>query len=144
MRPIKTFAVVLSIAALAATAAAAQEASLTVAFAGVKAHKGKMMGVLFDSQAAYDGKGEAVRAFAVAADGATIEERLPGLKPGRYAIRVFHDLDGDGKMGLNPFGVPTEPFAFSNDAKGMMGPASWDAAAFEVKAGDNVQTSHID
>ena len=85
-----------------------------------------------------------MRAFAVAADGATIEERLPGLKPGRYAIRVFHDLDGDGKMGLNPFGVPTEPFAFSNDAKGMMGPASWDAAAFEVKAGDNVQTIHID
>ena len=60
-----------------------------------------------------------------------------GLAPGRYAVKAFHDVNGDGKMAANPFGVPTEPYAFSNNAKGMMGPPKWTDAAFEVTAGQN-------
>ena len=66
------------------------------------------------------------------------------LAPGRYAIKAFHDVNGDGKMATNPFGMPTEPFAFSNNAHGNMGPAKWADAAFEVKAGANTQTIDID
>ena len=73
-----------------------------------------------------------------------ITTTFTGLVPGRYAIKAFHDVNGDGKMGSNPFGMPTEPFAFSNNAHGVMGPAKWDAAAFEVKAGDNSHTIAID
>ena len=35
-------------------------------------------------------------------------------------------------MGRNPFGMPTEPFAFTNNAVGNMGPASWDRARVAV------------
>lgn len=62
---------------------------------------------------------------------------MAGLKPGRYAVKSFHYIDGDGKMGTNPFGMPIEPFAFSNNAVGNMGPAKWADASFEVKAGAN-------
>ena len=95
------------------------------------------MGLLFDSEEAYGGKGAPVRQIMVAADKAEVATQLVGLKPGRYAIKLFHDIDGDHKMGTNPFGIPTEPFAFSNNAVGNMGPAKWADAAFEVKAGDN-------
>jgi uncharacterized protein (DUF2141 family) len=52
--------------------------------------------------------------------------------PGRYAIRLFHDRDGNGQLGTNMMGIPNEPFGFSNDAPVQFGPPSFDAAAFEV------------
>ena len=51
----------------------------------------------------------------------------------------YVDLNGDGKMNTNPFGMPTEPFAFSNNAVGNMGPAGWDRAGFAL-SGDAVQS----
>ena len=61
------------------------------------------------------------------------------LPTGTYAMKAFHDVDGDGEMATNPFGMPTEPFAFSNNAVGNMGPAGWDRAQF-VASGDVAQT----
>ena len=69
---------------------------------------------------------------------------MTGLKPGRYAVRAFHDVDGDGKLSVNPFGAPTEPVAFSNNARPMMGPAAWTDAAFEVGPGGAVHLITID
>lgn len=112
--------------------------SLQVNFNGIEEKQGNVMGVLFDSEAAYDGKGAPVRPIMVAADKAEIVAMFDGLTPGTYAIKLFHDVDGDGKMGTNPYGMPTEPFAFSNNAQGNMGPAKWADAKFEVKAGANV------
>jgi uncharacterized protein (DUF2141 family) len=52
-------------------------------------------------------------------------------------------VDGDGRMGTNPFGMPTEPYAASNNARGEMGPPAWSDAAFEV-SGETIQTITID
>jgi len=38
------------------------------------------------------------------------------LKPGKYAVAVFHDLNSNGKMDTNDLGFPIEPFGFSNNA----------------------------
>ncbi len=48
-------------------------------------------------------------------------------------------MNGDGEMNTNPFGMPTEPFGFSNNAVGNMGPASWARAHFAV-SGETRQT----
>ena len=34
---------------------------------------------------------------------------------GEYAVAVFHDLNNNQKLDRNIFGVPTEPYAFSNN-----------------------------
>ena len=44
---------------------------------------------------------------------------------------------------MNPFGMPTEAFAFSNNAPASMGPATWADAAFEVTAEGAEQTLTI-
>lgn len=54
------------------------------------------------------------------------------LKKGRYAIAVFHDEIQDKKLTKNTFGYPIEPYAFSRNAKGFMGPPNFDDAAFEI------------
>jgi uncharacterized protein (DUF2141 family) len=127
----------------AATGSIADIGSLTVTFTGIKSPTGAVMVGLYDSQTAYE-HGKAARQVRIVITGDSASQTIEGLPPGTYAIKAFHDVDGDGKMGANPFGIPTEPYAFSNDARGSMGPAKWAASAFEVKAGDNAQTIQID
>ncbi|MFN3352240.1 MAG: DUF2141 domain-containing protein [Brevundimonas sp.] len=95
------------------------------------ARTGRVMIALFDSRAAYDGQGAPVRQVVIDAAGDPVAV-FEGLPAGRYAAKMFHDIDGDGRMGVNPFGMPVEPFAFTNNAVGNMGPADWDRAAVEV------------
>ena len=117
----------------ATTAAATPGATLSVQFTGIETPKGKIMMALFDSEAAFNG-GRSVRAVMIAADSADATALVEKLPVGRYAIKSFHDIDGDGKMAKNLFGMPIEPYAFSNNAAG---PASWADASFAVTAGAN-------
>jgi uncharacterized protein (DUF2141 family) len=56
---------------------------------------------------------------------------LTGLKPGRYAVQVFYDQDGNGKLDRALFGIPKEGVGFSNDAKIRLGPPKWEEAVFD-------------
>lgn len=146
MKNLKSILTAIAIATISCPAAAVgsdAQSSLSVTFTGIEEQQGAVMGVLFDSEAAYDGKGAPVRQIMVTADKAEVAAMLEGLAPGTYAIKSFHDIDGDNKMGTNPYGTPIEPFAFSNNAQGNMGPAKWADAKFEVKAGANVHSIEI-
>ena len=127
-------AIALNIPAITAAYAADAPARLEVAFTGIEMQKGAVMFGVYDSEGAYN-KGTSVNGARVVADKSDVAAMIEGLPAGRYAIKAFHDIDGDGQMSSNPFGMPTEPFAFSNNAKGAMGPATWADAAFDLKAG---------
>lgn len=123
----------------AAQSAYAQDASgaLVIELSGLQP-QGAVMVQLFDSEEAYtSGRSVSAAVALVAADTARVA--FADLPPGQYAFRLFHDVNGDGQMNTNPFGIPTEPFAFSNNARGRFGPASWADAAFMLEAGDNVE-----
>jgi len=102
---------------------------------------GKVMVVLYDSEAAYEG-GAPVRAVELDIAAGQHETVIEGLKVGTYGLKAFHDVNGNGKMDTNPFGMPVEPYAFSNNAVGNMGPAKWDRARFEV-SGQTLQTLNL-
>lgn len=120
-------------------------ASLTIHFANIASPKGRILIALFDSQAHYD-SGEPVRTLAAdvvpasdpntaaAPTSATATATITRLAPGRYGFKVYHDVNGDNTLNSNPFGMPIEPFAFSNNAMGRMGPARWADAAFDLVA----------
>lgn len=115
-----------------AVAAAAAPVALTIRFTGIAAPTGTIMLSLYASEADFDRGGQPVRAAMVPVKGDVAEAVFEGLAPGAYAVKAFHDVDGNGKMGTNPFGMPIEPFAFSNDAIGDAGPAKWAAARFDI------------
>jgi uncharacterized protein (DUF2141 family) len=52
------------------------------------------------------------------------------IPAGVYAVACFHDENGNGKIDTGFLGIPKEGVAFSNDAKGFMGPPSFKAASF--------------
>ncbi len=145
---IAAFALLAAVAAAPMMAARAQDAAgtatLTVTFQNLKSPVGAVFAELLASPEAYDGKAHPADQAVIAIATGTATTTFRNLAPGTYAIRAFHDLNGDGKLNTNPFGIPVEPYAFSNNARGTMGPPPWKAAAFEVKAGDNRQTIDID
>lgn len=52
------------------------------------------------------------------------------IPPGTYAIAVIHDENMNGKLDTNVFGVPTEGYGFSRDAKAFLGVPPFSAASF--------------
>lgn len=52
------------------------------------------------------------------------------IAPGTYALAVIHDENRDGELATNWTGKPKEGYGFSNDAKGTLGPPSFEAASF--------------
>lgn len=68
------------------------------------------------------------------------------LPPGEYAVSVFHDRDGDGKMKTNFLGIPKDPLGLSNGAKPKFGPPKYDDAKFQLTEKElalNIQLSEI-
>jgi uncharacterized protein (DUF2141 family) len=59
------------------------------------------------------------------------------LEPGAYAAVAFHDENGNGKLDRNFLGIPAEPYGFSNNAKGILGPPTFDDAVMLLGDGDN-------
>ncbi len=54
-------------------------------------------------------------------DGAQLT--FPELPAGVYAVQLFHDVHGDGRLRTGAFGIPLEGVGFSNDAPiGLGGP----------------------
>jgi uncharacterized protein (DUF2141 family) len=66
------------------------------------------------------------------ADGVTC--RFGGVAPGRYAVSVVHDLNGNRRVDTNFLGMPTEQWGVSNNARPTLRAPRFDEAAFTVPA----------
>jgi len=62
----------------------------------------------------------------------TVELRIRNVKPGSYAIAVFHDLNSNARLDRSFIGLPSEPYGFSNDV-GRRSPPDFDRALVTVK-----------
>ena len=52
-----------------------------------------------------------------------LQVEVPG--PGTYVFAAFHDLNGNGKLDRNFFGIPSEPYGFTQTP-----PSKWRAPSF--------------
>lgn len=125
-------------ALLAASLASA--ADLTIQVDDVKLATGSVKVAVFNTEGSFL-KAPAQAGGTPATMGSTtiIFKDLP---EGEYAFAVYHDANANGKMDKNAFGIPTEDYAFSNNALGKMGPPSYASAKFALPAaGASVRVS---
>lgn len=54
------------------------------------------------------------------------------LPAGDYAFSIFQDVNDNEELDTNMFGIPREPWGFSNNARGRFGPPDFEAAKFSV------------
>lgn len=65
--------------------------------------------------------------------GETMTVQVCGLTGEVVALTLFQDLNGNGKLDANPFGMPTEPWGASGKSSPMTGP-TWDTAQVPLGA----------
>ena len=123
MRFVITLLLMLSIAAQA-------ETSVTVEILDVKRAEGHMVLTVYDSKKNWLKRGYAQSRVLV--DGQGTVSITVDLPPGEYAFHAYQDLDDNGKMKSNFIGIPKEPTAVSNNAKGKFGPPKFKDAMVVV------------
>jgi uncharacterized protein (DUF2141 family) len=53
------------------------------------------------------------------------------IPKGKYAVTIFHDVNGDSELNTNFMGIPKEPYGFSNNPKSSFGPPNFKEASFD-------------
>lgn len=120
-----------------------EEATLTIKIERVSKHAGYVRLALYDGANWGGTEGKPAAGAVVPAKPGETVIALRGLKPGVYAIKTFQDENSDGEMNFDWFGIPTERFGFSNDAKPTFQQPSFDSAKFTLQPGANQMTIHL-
>lgn len=132
LRPLQRIAV-LAACSVAAFASGAWAAPLTVEVGNVETARGELHVTVYDGAGTWlSDTHRATRRVALArvvGDSIVVPFDLP---PGRYAVAVHHDINGNGKMDFTLLRLPKEPYAFSNNVVPRLSQPAFDAAAFDV------------
>jgi uncharacterized protein (DUF2141 family) len=118
--------------ALLLAASQAGAADLTIHVDDVKAAGGRIEVAVYNSAGAFLKTATGAAGTAASTDANTVV--VKDLPAGDYAFAVFHDANSNGKLDKNLLGIPTEDYAFSNNALGRMGPPSFEQARFTLPA----------
>ena len=124
MNPRSTTLATLLLALASAAFTARAEACIDVVVDNVRPQQGFLMVAAFGSAQSF-GKTPMAQLRLPAGD-AQMRFQFCNLAGSEVALTLFQDLDGDGKMGRNLLGVPSEPWGTSG-TPGTFGP-SWDTA----------------
>lgn len=114
------------------TGGAAPLASVDLGIAGLRSPKGLVRACMTADPAHFPGcdADPQARRLSVPADRAH-DLRFDGLPSGSYAVALFHDENGNGKLDKR-FGIPLEGFGFSNNPRILFGPPSFATARIRV------------
>ncbi len=104
---------------------------------GFKNNAGKALIALSDSKENYSSKKKPFKGAMPGIKDKKIEWVFKNIPYGEYAIKVFHDENGNNRLDTNILGIPEEGYGFSNNATGKFGPAKWEDAKFTFNS-DNV------
>lgn len=110
---------------------------VTVIMEGFKDGNGVALVTLYNSAKGFPGD----RRYAIKKAKTTISSRMAqlvfeGLPAGEYAVSAFHDENGDGELGKNFIGIPTEGYGTSNNQKPGLSHPSYEKARFFVVDAD--------
>ncbi|QKZ11801.1 DUF2141 domain-containing protein [Spirosoma sp. KUDC1026] len=114
---------------------------LTVTLSGVNKRSGKVYIGLANDASSFSGQSIMQKSVDVPASG-EISITFDKLKTGRYAVRVYQDLNDNQKIDMAGM-MPTEPFGFSNVSV-LMGPPDFDQSAFDLDADKSINITMIE
>lgn len=111
---------------------------------GARSDRGTIEYAVYDRADAFPRSGGSVAQGDVPANREGARIVVTGLRPGRYAVAVFHDENGNGKFDQGFLGIPLEDYGFSNDAPAFFGPPSFEDAAVTVGPEGTTITIRLD
>ncbi|QJD81088.1 DUF2141 domain-containing protein [Spirosoma rhododendri] len=97
---------------------AAPKSSLKITVQNVQEQQGNLFVAIFKPGASFP-QGKPFEGKKVGISGESTTITFP-VEPGDYAVAIYHDVNGNGKMDKNMLGIPKEPYGFSTNFKPKM------------------------
>lgn len=115
---------------------------LKLTVSGLEPGAGPLRLAIFRSSTSFPNHESASEKHSVEVTGEVVSTEVPIAASG-MAIAAYQDLNNDGKLNKGMFGIPTEPYGFSNNAKGSMGPPSFDSAALRSTVAADIKLEKV-
>ena len=114
-------------------------ANINIEVSGIQNSEGALFVGLFNSAENFPKKEFAYQSVAVHVNSNILKYQFENIPNGIYSIAIFHDTNSNGILDKNFVGMPTESYGFSNNARGLFGPPSFDEAKFELIKNTNIK-----
>jgi uncharacterized protein (DUF2141 family) len=114
------------------------EANIKLNISGIKNLKGNLKIAIYDKPENFLQETHLFQAKILKIDKPQITTYFDNIPSGNYAISIYQDINKNNKLDTNIFGIPEEPYGFSNNAKGSFGPPSFKESQFSIPADKNV------
>lgn len=113
------------------SALASYRGDLTIEINGLENQTGKVCLTVFNGSQGFPSDAQrAIKAECLEISELPFQITFDDLAYGSYAVAAYHDTNEDTQLNQGVLGIPTEGFAFSNDAPVRTGPASFQDAMF--------------
>lgn len=99
---------------------------LTVNVTGLENNDGVLQFGLYNNPDQFPIVGETFKMIRVKTEGDSTKYTFKGLPKGSYAVAIYQDENNNDKCDKNFIGVPTEPYAFSNDIRPKLSAPSFE------------------
>ena len=90
---------------------------LVVTLENIKTTEGMIWLALYDSEESLFVRDNSILKGIKVENIGKITVKMDNILFGTYALAIFHDVDNNGKLDQNVFGIPTEPYAFARKPK---------------------------
>lgn len=106
--------------------------AILIEVTGAATDSGQIAMAIFDGSSRFNDPAEAELTHNGAIiDGVSIWTVPYESLPERFAVAAFHDENNDGQLNRNRFGIPTERYGFSRNARGLTGPPTFQQAVID-------------
>ena len=109
----------------------AQAVELEVVIESIESQRGQMVVALFDNAEDFLTTPVYFK-YVQEVQTQQMQVLFTDVEPGQYSISIIHDWNSNGELDTNIFGIPKEPFGFSNNPPVRTGPPSFEDCLINV------------
>jgi uncharacterized protein (DUF2141 family) len=115
--------------------------TLTITVTNLFSDSATVNGSLFNTEGEFP-TGEKFKTFSgtPGAGNTEVQINIADLPDGQYAIALYQDINGNGKLDQNLLQIPTEPIGFSNNTFPKLRKPNWAECVLNISGG-SVATS---
>lgn len=117
--------------------------TITVTVNNIEKTKGNLEISLYNQAEAFPHTKGRYKTGNVSVTGNSVTYKFSNIPDGEYAVALYHDENANGEMDKNVFGIPKEPYGFSNNIVPKMSAPSFKDCMFNVKGSTSISIKLI-
>jgi len=110
--------------------------TLTIDISNIESLTGTIEIGLYNNGEHFLEEGKTFKLISIKVDANQKTVVIKDLPQGEYAISMYHDVNADGECNLNFLGIPTEPYAFSNNFRPRFSAPTFSDCKFNLNSNE--------